>query len=76
VTFTLPTHGTISALQVSLDIGHSYASDLEVTLTHDDTGTQAKVFETASCPGDLVDIRLDDTAPLGVNAQCSNARLA
>jgi subtilisin-like proprotein convertase family protein len=75
-TLLLPAHGKLSDVQVSLDIGHTYASDLNVTLTHADTATTVTLFDPSSCSGDQVDIRLDDAAASAADQECSSSRPA
>ena len=75
--FRLPGRGGITALSVSVDIGHTYVGDLSISLRHEQTGTQVTLFnQPGACSGALLDIVFDDTAASNVQATCSNARLA
>ncbi|HTI95695.1 MAG TPA: ELWxxDGT repeat protein [Rudaea sp.] len=75
--FRLPGRGGITALSVSVDIGHTYVGDLSISLRHEQTGTQVTLFnQPGACSGALLDIVFDDAAASSVQATCSNARLA
>lgn len=75
--FRLPSHGGITALSVSVDIGHTNVGDLSISLRHEQTGTQVTLFDQPSaCSGDLLEIVFDDTAASGVQTTCANSRYA
>ncbi|MEM6640629.1 MAG: proprotein convertase P-domain-containing protein [Pseudomonadota bacterium] len=71
---------TISDLDVSFEITHTYVGDLIVTLTHDDTGTSAVIMDrpgfTGSgfgCSGDDIVATLDDEASSAIEDQCATS---
>lgn len=75
--FHLPSHGGITALTVSVDIGHTYVGELSISLRHEQTGTRVTLFKQPNnCSGDLVDIIFDDAASSSVQTSCANTRLA
>ncbi|MEO6064573.1 MAG: proprotein convertase P-domain-containing protein, partial [Lysobacterales bacterium] len=81
-TFHLPPgSGTLTDVNLGIDIGHTFLGDLRITLRHEETGTQAVLFDRpgaplGSCNGDLVDVVLDDSAATPIGTTCANARLA
>lgn len=70
---------TINRLTVALDISHTWVGDLVVTLTHEDTGTSvtlidrpgAPAIDSLGCPGDDIDVTLDDDAALPLEDECA-----
>ncbi len=69
--------GTIIDLDVGIEITHTYVGDLEVVLTHVDTGTVVTIIDnpgrpatTFGCSGNNIDATLDDEASLPVENQC------
>jgi len=69
--------GTIIDLDVGIEITHTYVGDLEVVLTHVDTGTIVTIIDnpgrpatTFGCSGNNIDATLDDEASLPVENQC------
>jgi subtilisin-like proprotein convertase family protein len=78
-----PNHGAITDLSfVTLDLAHTFVGDLKITLTHEETGTQAilldrpKTSGALNCSGDLIDISLSDSAATPVNTSCTANRNA
>jgi ELWxxDGT repeat protein len=68
--------GTLLDLDVELDVGHEFAGDLTVTLTHVETATTILLVETpgsTSCSGRDVAIVLDDEAAADADSGCANA---
>jgi len=70
---------TISDLSVTLQVAHTWVGDLDFVLTHDDTGTSAKIVDRPGepvlgafgCDGDDIDALLFDAALGGdVEDQC------
>ncbi len=69
--------GRLVALQVQLDIAHTWVGDLEVTLSHD--GKQVTLLDRpgktpgnpSACPGNDVRALFDDDAPVDAAAACS-----
>ncbi len=70
----------ITDLRVTLQVTHTWVGDLDFVLTHDDTGTSAKIVDRPGepllgafgCDGDDIDAILYDTAPGGdVEDQCA-----
>jgi ELWxxDGT repeat protein len=78
----LPSHGAITGLDfVTLDLSHTFVGDLKITLTHEETGTQATLLDrpktgAQNCSGDLIDISLSDSAATPVNTSCTANRNA
>jgi len=72
----IPGTGTITDLNLYLDITHTWLTDLVVVLTHVETGTSVVVLDRPGAPGpvcprdDLTAI-LDDQAASAVEGQCS-----
>jgi len=70
--------GTITDLDVGVDIDHPWVGDLWVTLTHVDTGTVVSIIDrpgkpalgSFGCSGDNIDATLDDEASVLVETQC------
>lgn len=50
-TITVPTAASIADVNVAVNIGHTHAGDLQLTLTHDDTGTAITLVNRANGPG-------------------------
>ena len=79
--FHLPSYGGITALRVSVDIGHTYVGDLQVSLRHAQTGTRVNLINTPlssptamySCSGALLDITFDDSATADAEYSCTEA---
>jgi hypothetical protein len=70
--------GTISDLDLRLDIGHTYVGDLEVRLLHVETGTQAVLIDRPGfpllplgCSRDDISCTLDDEAESPAEDECS-----
>lgn len=68
----------ISDLNVSLNILHTWVGDLDVTLTHVNTGTSVVIFDrpgvpasTFGCSSNDIDVALDDEAGSPVEAECN-----
>ena len=75
---TVPASGTISDLNVSLDVTHTWVGDLTFTLSHN--GTVVAVFDrpgvpgsTYGCSGNNILAELDDEAAASVESQCAAA---
>ena len=73
----LPTGGSLSDLDVSLEVSHSYVGDLIATLTHEDTGTSAIIIDRPGrdgtgfgCSGNDIDATLDDDASSPIETEC------
>jgi Ca2+-binding RTX toxin-like protein len=69
--------GVIADLNVRVVITHTYVGDLEVRLTHIDTGTTVTIIDnpgrpasTFGCAGNNIDATLDDEASAPVENQC------
>ncbi len=67
---------TISDLDISLNITHTYVGDLNVFLTHVDTGTTITLITRVTgggggCSGDDILAILDDAAATSVDSECS-----
>jgi len=69
--------GVIADLNVRVVITHTYVGDLELTLTHVDTGTAVTIIDnpgrpasTFGCAGNNIDATLDDEASVPVENQC------
>jgi len=62
----------ISDLNAAVNVSHPWAGDLIVTLTHNNTGTSAIIFDIADgCTGGgVIDVLLDDAASLPVENEC------
>lgn len=76
-TLTITDAGTIADLDVSLDVQHTFIGDLTFTLTHDDTGTSATIYDQPGvppsqfgCNGNDINVILDDEASLPVEDAC------
>jgi extracellular elastinolytic metalloproteinase len=68
----IPSGSAITDLNLSMDVTHTYVSDLRFTLTHVDTGTAVVVFDRpGSCGGNDIDVILDDEAAAPVETQCA-----
>lgn len=72
--------GTISDLNVSVDISHTFVGDLAVTLTHLDTGTSVTIIDHPGSPAsqfgcseDNIVATLDDEAASPVEDQCASS---
>jgi len=72
----LPSHGGITGLTVSVDIGHTHIGDLQIRLRHEQSGTTVTLFQPSLCSGDLMDIVFDDAASSSAQSACSASRLA
>src|SRR5690606_36189591 len=67
-------------LNLMLDVSHAWVGDLQVTLRHDDSGTEAVVVDrpgvpgsTLGCGGDNIDAIIDDEGADGsVEESCSS----
>lgn len=71
---------SISDLNVTLDVDHTWVGDLTFTLTHNDTGTTVTLVDrpgvpasTYGCSGDDILATLDDEAALAVEDQCAGS---
>jgi ELWxxDGT repeat protein len=61
----------IADLELSLDIEHTYVSDLDLTLTHVNTGTSVAVLAgSQDCGGNDMQITLSDRAAAPAAANC------
>ncbi len=72
------TTGTLTDLNVSLNIPHTWVGDLVINLTHVDTSTTVQLFNqpnnaTGACNGNNLNIILDSSAALAVQTSCANA---
>ncbi|MBM3695316.1 MAG: hypothetical protein FJW79_05220 [Actinobacteria bacterium] len=70
--------GVIADLDVAVVIAHTWIGDLQVTLTHVETGTAVVIIDrpgrpasTFGCAGDNIDAVLDDEAIAPVETQCT-----
>jgi subtilisin-like proprotein convertase family protein len=68
---------SISDLNVTLDVAHTYVGDLVFTLTHDDSGTSVTIVDrpgvpgsTYGCSGNNINAILDDEASALVENAC------
>jgi choice-of-anchor B domain-containing protein len=74
----ITTTGTISDVNVSLDISHTWVGDLIVAIEHVDTGTNVTIVDQPGappgdgCSGDDIDAILDDEAGSPVESACSS----
>lgn len=73
----VPAGGTISDLNVSLKVTHTYVGDLLFRLTHMASSTTVTFFDrpgvptsTTGCSGNNIDATLDDEAATSVETQC------
>ncbi len=71
--------GSLSDLNVSLNVTHTYVGDLIFTLKHMDTGTSVTIIDQPGflssgfgCGGDDIDVTLDDEASSSVEDECSS----
>ena len=69
--------GSITDLNVSVTVQHSWVGDVALTLTHVDTGTSATFYDrpgvpasTFGCSGNDVNATLDDSAATPVEDEC------
>ncbi|HSH03445.1 MAG TPA: M36 family metallopeptidase [Anaerolineae bacterium] len=70
---TLATGGLLLDLDVSLDVSHTWVSDLTIDLEHVDTGTMVNVYDSSGCSGDDIAALLDDDATNPVMDACAGA---
>jgi hypothetical protein len=69
---------SISDLNISLDISHTYVNDLVVTLEHVETGTTITLIDRitrdngSACPRNNIDAILDDEGARDVGTECPN----
>ncbi len=75
----LASTGTLTDLDVSLNVTHTWVGDLIATLTHEDTGTTAVFYDrpgvpasTFGCSGNDIDATFDDEAATPVEDECQN----
>lgn len=71
------TSGTLTDLNVSLNIPHTYVGDLIVSLTHVDTATTISLVNrptngTGGCSGNNINLTLDSSAALQVQVNCTS----
>ncbi|MEM9531570.1 MAG: Ig-like domain-containing protein [Pseudomonadota bacterium] len=67
--------GTLTDLNVTLDITHSFVGDLIISLRHDTTGTSITLLDNPSggqCNGADISVSLDDAGTAAANDQCDN----
>jgi subtilisin-like proprotein convertase family protein/uncharacterized protein YvpB len=74
---------TILDINVRLDIGHSYVGDLDISLTHQESGNSLKLIDrpgapasAGGCSKDNIGTILDDEITLPVENQCSDSPAA
>ena len=75
---TIDSQGAIADLDVAVQIRHTWVGDLEVVLTHVDTGTSVSIIDRPGapvpgqygCPGDGINATLDDEAAAPVEQAC------
>ncbi|MEO1574667.1 MAG: thrombospondin type 3 repeat-containing protein, partial [Pseudomonadota bacterium] len=82
-TTLLAADGIVSALDVFVDVEHTYVGDVAVTLTHEDTGTSAIIIDRPGwsgsgfgCGGNDILATLDDDAAESVEDQCLTVGVA
>lgn len=75
--------GTITDLDVTLDVTHTYVGDLKFTLTHNDTGTSVDIYDrpgnpatTFGCSGNDILATMDDEAATPVEDVCNTSGIA
>jgi len=81
--FHLPTYGGITRLSVSVDIGHTFVGDLQISLRHEQTATEVMLLDqppdpinSGTCSGALLNIVFDDSAAASAQTSCSDNRPA
>ena len=74
---TLTQGGTLTGLDMTLNVSHTYVGDLKFTLTHQDTGTSALLIDrpgvpasTYGCSQNNINATLSDSASLPVENEC------
>ncbi len=67
----LTARGTISDLDVTVRINHTYVSELSARLTRTPGGQAIELFSSVFCPGGGVDVILDDEGDGPVATACS-----
>ncbi len=80
---TITDHNTITDLDVSVLIHHTWVGDIRMILKHVDTGTTVTIIDrpgepamTNGCREDDIDAVLDDAAPDPVEDECSSVNPA
>lgn len=78
-TIVIPPSTGIADVDVSLFLSHTWVGDLSVTLEHVETGTVVTLFDRPGrpafpngCPGEDVDVVLDDAATDAVQSACDD----
>lgn len=74
----IATTDTLTDLNVSMNIPHTWVGDLWITLTHVDTATTVQLLNRPNnagggCNGNNLNIILDSSAALAVQTSCANA---
>ena len=68
-TITVGTSGIISDLNVFVNLTHTFTGDLEIFLTHVDTGTSVQLFDQHGGGGNnITDVTFDDEAGTAISA--------
>ena len=74
---TLTQGGSLTGLDMTLNVTHTYVGDLRFTLTHQETGTSAILVDrpgvpasTYGCSGNDINITLSDSASVPVEGEC------
>ena len=78
-TLNVTESGTLSSVEITLAVTHSWIGDLVVTLAHQDTSTQVVLIDRlgssdggSGCRGDDIDVTLRDAASEPVETACSS----
>ncbi|MFK7886542.1 MAG: proprotein convertase P-domain-containing protein [Gammaproteobacteria bacterium] len=77
---SLAAGGTLTDLDVSLLVTHTWVGDLAATLTHEDTGTSVTFYDRPGvpatgfgCSGNDIDATFDDDAAVPVEDECQDS---
>jgi trimeric autotransporter adhesin len=65
----------LNGVRVVLDITHSFASDLQITLSHTESGHSSLLLDRpgSTCSGHNADVVLDDAATTAIQTSCASA---
>ena len=69
-TLTIAAGGTVADLRASVKINHTYMGDLNISLSHLDTGTSVTLLAGSTCSGDNLDNTFTDLGNYAAQAGC------
>jgi subtilisin-like proprotein convertase family protein len=79
----LPSGATISSVNVSVDLGHTWIGDLGISLKHVDSAKTVQLLDRpgfpssgVGCSGKLLDVLFTDSAAADAESSCGSSRPA